>query len=212
MPETTPRETNSQRLQRAADILRRNAGDGQRSEFVAQMLEHCKLIADFWSEPYAAPFVPMLESALKLTGIILGDRPARIVAVPGMLAESERLLKMPVSGELLHDLLHLPPHIRVVDVVWTDRHDIFDFMVLVPDAPAGAVEFNPTFKRANGWPDPYHMCDVSYGFLPGLGEQPPATRAESWKHIGTTPDGGNAFVKPIPRPDATDAPPSDPNV
>jgi hypothetical protein len=68
-------ERNADRLQRAADAVRAEPGAGPRGECVATMLEHCKMIADFWTESYAAPFIPMLEAALQLTRLILDDSP-----------------------------------------------------------------------------------------------------------------------------------------
>jgi len=75
MPSAPPptQERNSDRLQRAADAVRAEPGAGPRSECVAKMLEHCKMIADFWTESYASPFIPMLEAALGLTRLILDD-------------------------------------------------------------------------------------------------------------------------------------------
>ncbi len=57
-------ESNADRLKTAAAALRERGHPGD--EHAARMLELCEPIAIYWSEPYAAPFVPLLESALRL--------------------------------------------------------------------------------------------------------------------------------------------------
>lgn len=59
-----PITTNAERLKLAATALRERGLPGD--EHAARMVELCEPIATFWMEPYAAPFVPMLEAALKL--------------------------------------------------------------------------------------------------------------------------------------------------
>lgn len=73
-------EKNADRLMAAAAALRKRGFPGD--EHAARMLELCEPIATFWAEPYAAPFVPLLESALHLTRTILepdpdADKPKR---------------------------------------------------------------------------------------------------------------------------------------
>lgn len=52
------------RLTNGAAALRQRNAPGD--EHAARMLELCQPIAQFWHEPYAAPFVPLLEAALRL--------------------------------------------------------------------------------------------------------------------------------------------------
>lgn len=66
-------EKNADKLMKAADALRKRGFPGD--EHAARMLELCEPIATFWMEPYAAPFVPLLESALRLTRTILEPDP-----------------------------------------------------------------------------------------------------------------------------------------
>lgn len=56
--------TNAERLKLAAAELRERGLRGD--EHAARMVELCEPIATFWMEPYAAPFVPLLEAALRL--------------------------------------------------------------------------------------------------------------------------------------------------
>lgn len=66
-------EKNADRLNSAAAALRKRGFPGD--EHAARMLELCEPIATYWSEPYAAPFVPLLESALRLTRVVLDPEP-----------------------------------------------------------------------------------------------------------------------------------------
>lgn len=63
--------TNAERLNAAAEILRKRGYPGD--EHAARMLELCEPIATYWSEPYAAPFVPLLEAALRLVRSVTPD-------------------------------------------------------------------------------------------------------------------------------------------
>lgn len=56
--------TNVERLKNAAAALRDRGLPGD--QHAARMLELCEPIATYWAEPYAAPFVPLLEAALRL--------------------------------------------------------------------------------------------------------------------------------------------------
>lgn len=56
--------TNAERLKAAAGALRNRGLPGD--VHAAKMLELCEPIAIYWMEPYAAPFVPLLEAALRL--------------------------------------------------------------------------------------------------------------------------------------------------
>lgn len=60
--------TNVDRLKAGAAALRELGRPGD--EHAARMLELCGPIAMFWTEPYAAPFVPLLESALRLAAAV----------------------------------------------------------------------------------------------------------------------------------------------
>lgn len=60
----TKQMTNVERLKLAAATLRNRGLPGD--EHTAKMLELCEPIAIYWAEPYAAPFVPLLEAALRL--------------------------------------------------------------------------------------------------------------------------------------------------
>lgn len=59
-----PVTTNVERLNTAAAALRDRRLPGD--EHAARMLELCEPIAVHWAQPYAAPFVPLLEAALHL--------------------------------------------------------------------------------------------------------------------------------------------------
>lgn len=59
-----PITTNAERLKLAAAALRERGLPGD--DHTARMVELCEPIATFWMESYAAPFVPLLESALRL--------------------------------------------------------------------------------------------------------------------------------------------------
>lgn len=67
-----PITTNAERLKLAAAALRERGLPGD--EHAARMVELCEPIAIYWRESYAAPFVPLLESALRLASD-LGDDP-----------------------------------------------------------------------------------------------------------------------------------------
>lgn len=71
--------TNVDRLKAGAVALRVLGRPGD--EHAARMLELCEPIATHWTEPYAAPFVPLLESALRL---------AKSVTTPGEPAPTEQ--------------------------------------------------------------------------------------------------------------------------
>lgn len=65
MPETgMPATTNADRLRAAAAALRTRGLPGD--AHAALMVELCEPIAVYWAQPYAAPFVPLLEAALRL--------------------------------------------------------------------------------------------------------------------------------------------------
>lgn len=72
-------ETNADKLKRAAEVLRKRGFPGD--EYAAELLERCEPIATYWAQPYAHPFVPLLESALRLTRAVLepdvGEAPKR---------------------------------------------------------------------------------------------------------------------------------------
>jgi hypothetical protein len=68
MAETAP-TTNAERLKLIANALRERGLPGD--EHTARMVEACEPIAIYWMESYASPFVPLLESALRL-GTALG--------------------------------------------------------------------------------------------------------------------------------------------
>ncbi len=61
--------TNTERLRAGAVALRSLGRPGD--EHAARMLELCAPIATHWTEPYAAPFVPLLESALRLAKAVM---------------------------------------------------------------------------------------------------------------------------------------------
>lgn len=67
-------EKNADKLKAAAIALRKRGFPGD--EHAARMLELCEPIATYWMEPYAEPFVPLLESALRLTRAVLDPLPA----------------------------------------------------------------------------------------------------------------------------------------
>lgn len=56
--------SNVLRLRHAAEVLRERGLPGD--DHAARMLELCEPIATYWMEPYASPFVPLLETALRL--------------------------------------------------------------------------------------------------------------------------------------------------
>jgi hypothetical protein len=166
-----PKETNAAKLKRAATALRMRGWAGDDS--AADMLERCEPIANHWSEPYAAVFVPLLESALRLARVVLDDEPdQRPLLAPG----GKKLIRMAVTGELLGAILHLPDDIRVHGVDYYAQLDRFDFLVHNPGAPAEAIRMSPIFERSSGWPDPIHLCDIRYAYPPGV--TPPAEPAK----------------------------------
>jgi hypothetical protein len=166
-----PKETNAQKLKRAATALRMRGWVGD--DFAADMLERCEPIANHWSEAYAAPFVPLLESALRLARVVLDDEPdQRPLLTPG----GEKLMRMAVTGELMGQILHLPPDIRVHGVDYYAQLDRLDFLVHNPQAPAQAIRMSPVFERSSAWPDPIHLCDIRYAYPPGV--TPPAEPAK----------------------------------
>lgn len=67
-------EKNADKLKAAAAVLRKRGFPGD--EHAARMLELCEPIATYWMEPYAAPFVSLLESALRVTRAVLDPLPA----------------------------------------------------------------------------------------------------------------------------------------
>lgn len=70
-----PQPDSDQRLVRAAARLRDpmlcNVNPGF-VQAVAELLERLAPLAPYWAEPYAAPFVPVIESAVKVTTAIDG--------------------------------------------------------------------------------------------------------------------------------------------
>lgn len=166
----TTQETNTARLQRAATALRIRGWAGD--DFVADMLDRCRPIAERWYEQASRPFVPLLESALRVARVVLDDEPAQHPQIP---PHGEKLIRMAISGELLGQILHLPSQIQVRGVDYYARADRADFLVHHPDAPPEAIRMTPTFERTNGWPDPIHLCDIRWGFPPGT--EPAASHA-----------------------------------
>lgn len=79
-PDRPTPTTNAERLRLAAAMLRLRGEPGD--DFTARMAELCEPIAIYWAEPYAAPFVPMLEASLRLADA-LGIPPlARTATTP----------------------------------------------------------------------------------------------------------------------------------
>lgn len=61
----------------AVSLLRANPTDAYYAEFVAltaELLARIAPLAPYWSEPYAAPFVPIIEQASRLADWIVTNR------------------------------------------------------------------------------------------------------------------------------------------
>lgn len=156
-------ETNAHKLKRAATKLRMRGWVGD--DFTADMLERCEPLANRVQEAHARPFVPLLESALRLARTILDDEPdQQPLLTPG----GKKLIRMAVTGELLGQILHLPGDIRVHGADYYARLDRLDFLVHCPDAPREAIRMSPVFERSSGWPDPIHLCEIRWGYPQGV--------------------------------------------
>lgn len=158
-----PQETHAQLLKRAATALRMRGWYGD--DFAAGMLERCEPITNHVHEQYARPFVPLLESALRLARTVLDEEPDQ---TPLMTPSGKKLIRMAVTGEMLGQILHLPSEIRVHGADYYAQLDRLDFLVHHPDAPAEAIRMSPVFERSSGWPDPIHLCDIRWGYPQGV--------------------------------------------
>ncbi len=63
------------RMVRAAAVLRAASVDGVAAdrELVASLLERMAPLAVWWHEPYAAPWVPVIEAATRVAVQVVGD-------------------------------------------------------------------------------------------------------------------------------------------
>lgn len=63
------------RLTAAAGLLRAATADGVAPdrELVAALLEELAPLAVYWREPYAAPFVPVIQAAVRVAGQVLDE-------------------------------------------------------------------------------------------------------------------------------------------
>lgn len=173
-PAPEPREeTNAQKLKRAATKLRMRGWVGD--DFAADMLERCEPLAIRAQEAHVRPFVPLLESALRLARTVLDDEPDQ---QPLLTPSGKKLIRMAVTGELLGQILHLPPDIRVHGADYYAKLDRLDFLVHCPEAPPEAIRMSPVFQRSSGWPDPIHLCEIRWGYPQGV--TPAAETASAW--------------------------------
>jgi hypothetical protein len=201
-------ETNAERLQRAADTLRRQAAGEptERSECVAKMLEHCKMIADFWSEPYAAPFVPMLEAALKLTRLILeaGEPTAQ---------PPNGEVMIPINFGLMHNLLRLPAAVHLRRAEFSRAVlPMLNLFATVDWKPERAAIMEPVYHHSAGWPDPIHLHEIVWKdadqrhLVSTLPTEPPASRVgyrehrteQRPRHTPPTPADSAPIDTPVP--------------
>lgn len=166
-------ETNAQLLKRAATALRMRGWYGD--DHTAGMLERCEPLANHVHEQHVRPFVPLLESALRVARTILDEEPDQ---QPLRTPSGKKLIRMAVTGELLGQILHLPPDIRVHGADYYAKLDRLDFLVHCPAAPAEAIRMSPVFERATGWPDPIHLCDIHWTYPQGV--TPAAETASAW--------------------------------
>ncbi len=167
LPSAPQEESHAERLKRAAAALRMRGWAGD--HHAADVLERCQPIANRLHEQHARPFMPLLDSALRLARTVLDEEPDQ---KPLITHSGKKLIRMAVTGEMIGQILHLPSEIRVHGVDYYAQLDRLDFLVHHPEAPAEAIRMSPVFERTSGWPDPIHLCDIRYAYPPGI--TPPA--------------------------------------